>query len=175
MELTPIAKKFVLHWGEMGTTWGISRTVAQVHALLYVSGKAMHAEEITQTLGVARSNVSTSLRELQNWKLVKVQRELGDRRDYFATFSDVWELFRVVIRERKAREFDPTLEMLSECVDSDDFSLEDAASQKRLKETYDLMSTASSWADKTLTLEPSTLLKILKVGKTLSRSKKGSK
>jgi DNA-binding transcriptional regulator GbsR (MarR family) len=171
MELTPIAKKFVLHWGEMGTTWGISRTVAQVHALLFVVGKPMNAEQITETLGVARSNVSTSLRELQNWKLVKVEHELGDRRDYFATFTDVWELFRVVLRERKAREFNPTLEMLSECVHSNDFALEDKATRKRLKETFDLMSTASDWADKTLTLEPATLLKILKVGKTLSRKK----
>ncbi len=172
MELTPVAKKFVLHWGEMGATWGISRTVAQVHALLFVAGTPMNAEQITETLGVARSNVSTSLRELQNWKLVKVEHELGDRRDYFTTFTDVWELFRVVLRERKAREFNPTLQMLSECVKSDEFELEDPATQKRLKETYELMSTASNWADKTLTLEPATLLKILKVGKTLSRGKK---
>lgn len=169
MELTPVAKKFVLHWGEMGTTWGISRTVAQVHALLFVVGKPMNAEQITETLGVARSNVSTSLRELQNWKLVRIEHELGDRRDYFATFTDVWELFRVVLRERKAREFNPTLDMLRECVHSDEFRLEDKDTRKRLKETFDLMSTASDWADKTLTLEPATLLKILKVGKTLSR------
>src|SRR5438477_6786852 len=96
-DLSPVAKKFILHWGEMGTRWGINRTVAQVHALLYVSPRALNAEEIAGTLLVARSNVSTSLKELQNWGLVKVVRVLGDRRDHFATFEDVWQMFRVVM------------------------------------------------------------------------------
>src|SRR3954452_34601 len=112
MELTPVTEKFVLHWGEMGTRWGINRTVAQIHALLFLSPRPLHAEEIAETLGVARSNVSTSLRELQNWGIVRVIHVMGDRRDHFESMKDVWEMFRVVLDERKKRETDPTLHLL---------------------------------------------------------------
>ena len=116
MPLSPMEQKFVLHWGEMGTRWGINRTVAQVHALLFVSPGALHAEEIAATLAVARSNVSTSLRELQGWGIVRVVHVLGDRRDHFESVKDVWEIFRIVAEERKRREIDPTLRVLQECV-----------------------------------------------------------
>jgi DNA-binding transcriptional regulator GbsR (MarR family) len=115
--LTPVAEKFILHWGEMGTKWGINRTVAQVHALLFLSAKPIPADEIAETLAVARSNVSTSLRELQGWGIVRVVHVLGDRRDHFETLKDVWEIFRVVAEERKRREIDPTLRVLGECVE----------------------------------------------------------
>src|SRR5436305_15254605 len=114
--LTPVAQKFILHWGEMGTRWGINRTVAQVHALLYLSPKPVPADEIADTLAVARSNVSTSLRELQGWRIVRVVHVLGDRRDHFESIKDVWEIFRIVSEERKRREIDPTLNVLAECV-----------------------------------------------------------
>lgn len=114
--LTPVAQKFILHWGEMGTKWGINRTVAQVHALLFLSPKPIPADEIAETLAVARSNVSTSLRELQGWGIVRVVHVLGDRRDHFETTRDVWEIFRTVSEERKRREIDPTLRVLGECV-----------------------------------------------------------
>jgi DNA-binding transcriptional regulator GbsR (MarR family) len=114
--LSPVEKKFILHWGEMGTRWGINRTVAQIHALLYLSSTPVHAEEIAKTLSVARSNVSTSLRELQGWGIVKVVHVLGDRRDHFQAMTDVWEMFRIILEERKRREIDPTLEMLRSCV-----------------------------------------------------------
>jgi DNA-binding transcriptional regulator GbsR (MarR family) len=114
--LTPVAQKFILHWGEMGTRWGINRTVAQVHALLFLSPKPVPADEISQTLSVARSNVSTSLRELQGWGIVRVVHVLGDRRDHFESIKDVWEIFRTVSEERKRREIDPTLRVLSDCV-----------------------------------------------------------
>src|SRR5438093_13770719 len=117
IDLSPIKKKFILHWGEMGTRWGINRTVAQIHALLYLSRKPLHAEEIARTLSVARSNVSTSLRELQNWGIVKVVHVLGDRRDHFESLKDVWEMFRIILEERKRREIDPTLRVLQECVE----------------------------------------------------------
>src|SRR5206468_8133582 len=116
MSLTPIEQRFVLHWGEMGTRWGINRAVAQVHALLFVSPKPLHAEEIANTLSVARSNVSTSLRELQGWGIVRVVHVLGDRRDHFESLKDVWEIFRIVAEERKKREIDPTLRVLAQCV-----------------------------------------------------------
>jgi len=114
--LTPVAQKFILHWGEMGTRWGINRTVAQVHALLFLSPAPLPADEISETLAVARSNVSTSLRELQGWRIVRVVHVLGDRRDHFESIKDVWEIFRIVSEERKRREIDPTLRVLSECV-----------------------------------------------------------
>src|SRR3989449_4131026 len=115
-KLSPVRQKFILHWGEMGTRWGINRTVAQVHALLFVSQKPLHAEEIANTLAVARSNVSTSLRELQGWGIVRVAHVLGDRRDYFESMRDVWEMFRIILEERKRREVDPTLNVLRDCV-----------------------------------------------------------
>src|SRR6201998_365593 len=114
--LAPVEEKFILHWGEMGTKWGINRTVAQVHALLYLAAKPLPADEISTTLAVARSNVSTSLRELQGWGIVRVVPVLGDRRDHFESIKDVWEIFRIVSEERKRREIDPTLRVLAECV-----------------------------------------------------------
>src|SRR3981189_3474019 len=115
-KLSPIQEKFVLHWGEMGTRWGVNRTVAQIHALLYLSREPLHAELIASLLSVARSNVSNSLRELQGWGIVRVVHVLGDRRDHFESLKDVWEMFEVVSEERKRREIDPTLRVLAECV-----------------------------------------------------------
>src|ERR1700752_1416057 len=114
--LTPVAQKFILHWGEMGTRGGVNRTVAQVHALLFLSPKPLPADEISTTLAVARSNVSTSLRELQGWGIVRVVHVLGDRRGHFESVKDVWEIFRIVSEGRKRREIDPTLRVIGECV-----------------------------------------------------------
>src|SRR5437588_1259979 len=112
-----LAQKFILHWGEMGTRWGINRTVAQVHALLFLSEKPLPADEIVETLGVARSNISTSLRELQNWGIVRVVHVIGDRRDHFESMKDVFAMFRIIARERKKREIEPTLRVLRECIE----------------------------------------------------------
>ena len=113
-QLSPVQQKFILHWGEMGTRWGINRTVAQIHALLFLSPQPLNAEQIAETLAVARSNVSTSLKELQGWGIVKLVHVLGDKRDHFESMKDVWEMFRVVLDERKRREIDPTLKMLKD-------------------------------------------------------------
>ena len=114
--LSPVQQKFILHWGEMGTRWGVNRTAAQIHALLYLSELPLRADQIAATLTVARSNVSTSLRELQSWGVVRVVHEMGDRRDHFESMKDVWEMFQVILDERKRREVDPTLQMLGECM-----------------------------------------------------------
>ena len=114
--LSSVEQKFILHWGEMGTRWGINRTVAQVHALLFLSPRPVPADEISSTLAVARSNVSTSLRELQGWGIVRMVHVLGDRREHFESIKDVWEIFRIVSEERKRREIDPTLRVIGECV-----------------------------------------------------------
>ena len=124
----------------------------------------MAADEIAETLAVARSNVSNSLKELQNWNLVNVVHVIGDRRDHFATSGDVWELFRTVVRERKEREFDPTISVLKECLASGDVTKEDAGTKKRIEETLNLMESLSSWGEQMLKLEPSTLMKVMKLG-----------
>jgi len=112
MTLSKAASEFILHWGEMGNRWGVNRTVAQVHALLYLSEEPLTAEEIAETLSVARSNVSTSLRELQNWELVQTTHQMGDRRDFFSTSQDVWQLFLTVVQQRVEREIVPTISAL---------------------------------------------------------------
>ena len=114
--LTPAAQKFVLHWGEMGQAWGINRTMAQVHALLFVAPTPLDAEEISTLLDVSRSNVSTSLRELITWGVVRRVHVIGDRRDRFESLKDVMETFRVIMAERKRREMDPTIALLEHCV-----------------------------------------------------------
>jgi DNA-binding transcriptional regulator GbsR (MarR family) len=115
-ELTGLQKQYILHWGEMGTKWGINRTVAQIHALLYLSPEPVPAEKIAETLSVARSNVSTSIRELETWGIVRAVHVLGDRREHYESMKDVWEMFRLVIEQRKRREIDPTREMLRRCL-----------------------------------------------------------
>ena len=115
--MPPFAQNFILHWGEMGTKWGINRTVAQIHALLFISEEPLNAEGICNRLGVARSNVSNSLKELQNWGIVNVVHLPGDRRDHFESVKDVYELFRIIATERKRREIDPTLRNLRKSSD----------------------------------------------------------
>ena len=167
--LTPISRRFILHWGEMGTRWGVNRTVAQIHALLFLTGRPMHAEEIAEILVVARSNVSNSLRELLGYQLVNVAHQLGDRRDHYETSLDVWELFRTVVRERKLREFDPTVRMLEACVTDGEFKDEDPEVRARIKETLALMTSLSSWGEEMLRLEPVTLMKIMKLGSRIQK------
>lgn len=167
--LSEVTSRFVLHWGEMGSRWGVNRTVSQIHALLYLMGRPMHAEEISQVLSVVRSNVSTSLKELQNWNLVRVVHLHGDRRDHFETSSDVWDLFRTVVRERKEREFDPTVAVLRECVADKAFSKESEGAQKRIRETLELMESLSTWIDEMIRLEPHTIMKIMKLGSKVQK------
>jgi len=162
--LTPVSERFVLHWGEMGSRWGVNRTMAQIHALLFVTGRPMHADEICELLDVARSNASTSLRELQSWGLVRIVHLLGDRRDHFETSGDVWELLRVIVRGRKAREFEPTVQVLRECLSHPELGRESALSRQRVGETLVLMETLSVWVDEMLRLPPETLMKIMKLG-----------
>ena len=156
--LTPVAQKFILHWGEMGTKWGINRTVAQVHALLFLSPKPLPADEISSTLAVARSNVSTSLRELQGWGIVRVVHILGDRRDHFETTKDVWEIFRTVSEERKRREIDPTLRVLSECVQELKASPQgDAYTRERLENMLGFLTTMTGLFEEVLRMPTGTL------------------
>jgi len=142
--LTPVARRFILHWGEMGTRWGVNRTVAQVHALLYLSPEPLTAETIASTLSVARSNVSNSLRELQGWGIVRVVHTLGDRRDHFESMKDVWEMFQVILDERKRREIDPTIQMLQASMAELEKPGADAHARKRLKEMLGFFEAATT-------------------------------
>jgi DNA-binding transcriptional regulator GbsR (MarR family) len=160
----PVGRRFVLHWGEMAWRWGVNRTVSQIHALLFLAGRPMHAEEIAALLQVARSNVSNSLRELENWKLVRLVHLAGDRRDHFETAQDPWELMRIIVRERKSREFDPTIAVLRECVSDPAFSRQEPGAQKRMRETLALMESLSAWADEMLALETATLARLARLG-----------
>ena len=164
-----LGARFVLHWGEMGWRWGVNRTVAQIHALLFLLGRPLPAEDIASILQVARSNVSNSLRELINLKLVRLSHRVGERRDQFETSKDVWELFRTVVRERKAREFDPTVAMLSELSADPEFAQEDAGARQRIQETLALMTALSSWGEEMLRLEPATLTKVMKLGSRIQK------
>jgi len=165
MKLTPLTRKFVLHWGEMGTRWGINRTVAQVHALLFVSPKPPQAEEIVEILSVARSNVSTSLKELQNWGLVKVVHVLGDRRDHFETHKDVWALFQIILAERKRREIDPTVALLREAVaDTKSEGKADDYAREQLARMVEFFESATACYDNIGKLSPSALRKLAKMG-----------
>jgi DNA-binding transcriptional regulator GbsR (MarR family) len=156
--LSPAAQKFILHWGEMGTRWGINRTVAQVHALLLLSPRPMAAEEIARTLSVARSNVSTSLRELQGWRIVRSVSVFGDRRQHFESMKDLYELFRVILEERKRREFDPTIEVVRECVaESKKTGASDAYARERMEELLEFIVLLSALFEEFRNLSPTAM------------------
>ena len=168
-KFSPVAQKFILHWGEMGTRWGINRTVAQIHALLFLSPRPLPAEKIAATLGIARSNVSNSLHELQNWGIVRVVHVLGDRRDHFESMKDVFAMFRVISRERKKREIDPTLQVLHECIAAADKpKLADRYTRERLTDLLQFFEMAEAAYLQWERLPTTALLKLAKMGnKTL--------
>ncbi|MFZ4767757.1 MAG: GbsR/MarR family transcriptional regulator [Roseimicrobium sp.] len=164
-DLTPIARKFILHWGEMGMRWGINRTMAQIHALLYLSERPMHAEEICGALEMARSNVSVALRELQGWGIVKLVHLPGDRRDHFEGMKDVFEMFRVIANERRRREVDPTLRLINDCLaEAGKPKASEAYVRERLeamKEFFDLTTTFAAQLDR---MQTGALVKVAKMG-----------
>ena len=169
-ELAPVQQKFILHWGEMGLKWGINRTVAQIHALLYLSPKPLTAEDICESLGVARSNASNSLRELQNWGIVKVVHIMGDRRDHFEAMKDVWEMFRIVLAERKKREVDPTIEMLKSSVEElKRQPQKDSYTMERLSEMKGFFETMSGWYQQVNQLPTPAVVKFVKMGEKIRK------
>jgi DNA-binding transcriptional regulator GbsR (MarR family) len=169
-ELTPLEQKFILHWGEMGAKWGINRTVAQIHALLFLSETPLNAEDIASRLNVARSNVSNSLRELQGWGIVKVVHRLGDRRDHFESMKDVWEMFRIIVDERKKREADPVLAMLRDAVvEAKKPGAADAYTRERLADMLQFFEVVTSWAEQTRKLPTPAVVRMVKMGDKLAR------
>lgn len=170
MQLTPAVEKYVLHWGEMGTRWGTNRTVAQIHALLYLSPEPLRADQICELLSVARSNVSTSIRELQSFGLVRMTHVLGDRRDYFESLNDCWELFRVIVEQRKQRELNPTLTMLRDCAkDVDAESDTHPETKRRIRNMLDFVENTSAWYEQMRDIPSNTLTKLMKLGAGITK------
>jgi DNA-binding transcriptional regulator GbsR (MarR family) len=170
MKMTPAVEKYVLHWGEMGTRWGTNRTVAQIQALLYLSPNPLRADEIVDLLSVARSNVSTSIRELQSYGLVRMTHLLGDRRDYFESLHDVWELFRVIIEQRKQKELNPTLAMLKGVAEEVKAEKEtDAVTKERIQNMLVFVESTSDWYEQISGIPTSTLTKIMALGTKITK------
>jgi DNA-binding transcriptional regulator GbsR (MarR family) len=170
MEMTPAVEKYVLHWGEMGTRWGTNRTVAQIQALLYLSPDPLHADQIVDLLSVARSNVSTSIRELQSYGLVRMTHVLGDRRDYFESIHEVWDLFRVIIEQRKQRELNPTLAMLKECANEVDAEKKtDPVTKQRIKNMLQFVESTSDWYEQISEIPTGTLTKLMALGTKITK------
>ena len=173
--LPPVTQKFILHWGEMGTRWGINRTVAQIHALLFTSARPLNAEEICEDLGVARSNVSNSLKELQNWGIVRVVHLSGDRRDHFESMQDVFEMFRTIAAERKRREIDPTLAILRECLaESGASQPAEAHTRQRLEDLLGFFELATQFYEQMNRLPTKTAVAAFRMGDKLLKFVGGS-
>jgi len=169
-ELTPAMQDFILHWGEMGSSWGINRTVAQIYAMLYLSPKPITADEICETLSLARSTVSTGLRELHGWGVVRVLHVLGDRRDHFETMHDIWEMFRVILNERKRREFDPTLDILRKTVISlSEDNSSDTFAKEKVAEMLDLFETITYAYNQVEKMPTESIKKMAKLGDGLAK------
>jgi DNA-binding transcriptional regulator GbsR (MarR family) len=162
--LSPLAQRFILHFGEMGSRWGINRTVGQMYALLYVLGKPLNADEIADYLSFSRSNVSMGLKELQSWRLVKLLHLPGDRREYFEPPKDIWDIFKALLEERRRREVEPTLSMLRDALLEHPTTDADIAAQKRMRDMYKLIELSSAWFDDVQRLSPETLASLMKMG-----------
>ena len=179
MELSKSAREFILHWGEMGNRWGVNRTVAQVHALLYLTAEPLTPEEIAETLQIARSNVSTSLQELLNWELAQATHRMGDRRTFFSTSHDVWQLFLTVVEQRVEREIEPTIAALGR------LAVEARAEKQpevtaRIVGMHAFLEEMHGWYQQMTKLPPNTLRSLVNLGAGVtkwlpSRKAKGEK
>jgi DNA-binding transcriptional regulator GbsR (MarR family) len=169
MNLAPLTQRFVLHFGEMGSRWGINRTVGQIYALLFVSAKPLNADEIAEGLGFSRSNVSMGLKELSSWNLVRLHHLPNDRREYFETPEDVWAIFRTLAAERRKREIDPTLSMLRDALMERPALAEDIHAQSRMKEMHDLIELGTTWLDEVQSMDSASLASMMKMGTQMKK------
>ena len=170
MNLTPTMEKYILHWGEMGTRWGVNRSIAQIHALLYLAPAPLTAEAIADTLSIARSNVSTSLKELQAFGLIRLTHVLGDRRDHFESIKDNWEMLRLIVEERKRREIDPTIAMLRDCAREAEADPKTAPEVKaRIESMLLFLDGLAGWYDQVKTLPKSTLITLIRLGAKVAK------
>lgn len=169
MQLSPLIQRFVLHFGEMGSRWGINRTVGQIYALLFTAPRPLNADEIAESLGFSRSNVSIGLKELESWKLVRLSHQPGDRREYFSAPDDVWTIFRTLAEERRRREIDPTLSMLREVQLETPTAPDDQHAQRRMQEMYQLIVLVTGWIEEMQKLDVATLEKLMRLGTRVTK------
>ena len=169
MIMPPLMEPFVAHFGEMGSRWGINRTVGQIYALLFLSEQPLHADEIGETLAISRSNVSMSMKELESWQLVKLSRVPGDRREYYSALGSVWDIFRKVAAERRRREVAPTLTILRQSLLATPGESAERYAQGRMREMYELAEMANKWFDELESLSPDSLRQLMKLGSKVQK------
>ncbi|TFZ08959.1 GbsR/MarR family transcriptional regulator [Ramlibacter humi] len=167
--LPPLSREFVSHFGEMGSRWGINRTVGQIYALIFISERSLNADEIAEALEFSRSNVSMGLKELQSWRLVRLKHQPGDRREYFEAPQDVWEIFRVLAEERRRREIEPTLSMLRMALLQDPVNEADRHAQERMRQMHGLIDRLMTWFDDVQKLAPETAMQLMGMGATVTK------
>lgn len=174
--LAPAVRQFVLHWGEMGTQWGVNRSVAQIHALLYLSERPLNAEEISEKLGIARSNTSNSLKELMGWQLIRRVPMLGDRREHFEAEVDLWQMLTAIAKGRKQREVDPAVAALKICrAEAEQDSSISPVARKRIEAMQEFVTTMDQWHDDMINVPPAKLLTAIKLGRKVLNFLPGSK
>jgi len=167
--LSPLVRSFVSHFGEMGSRWGINRTVGQIYALIFVSPRPLNADDIGESLEFSRSNVSMGLKELQAWRLVRLRHLPGDRREYFEAPTDAWEIFRTLAEERRRREIEPTLSMLRNALLEEATTEEDRIAQQRMKSMHDLIELMTNWFDDVQRMDQKTIAQLMKMGSKVQR------
>ena len=164
MNLPPLTQQFVMHFGEMGSRWGVNRTVGQIYALLFVAAKPLNADDVGEALAFSRSNVSMGLKELQSWGLVKLIHLPNDRREYFQAPEDVWAIFRTLAAERRKREIDPTLSMLRDALMEQPSVAEDIHAQARMRQMHEFIERMTDWLDDVQKMDSDTLVSLMKMG-----------
>ena len=167
--LSPLVRSFVSHFGEMGSRWGINRTVGQIYALIFVSPRPLNADDIGESLEFSRSNVSMGLKELQAWRLVRLRHLPGDRREYFEAPTDAWEIFRTLAEERRRREIEPTLSMLRNALLEEATTEEDRIAQQRMKSMHDLIELMTTWFEDVQRMDQKTIAQLMKMGSKVQR------
>lgn len=167
--LPPLVERFVLHFGEMGSRWGVNRTVGQIYALLFLSDRPLHAEDITDALGISRSNVSMGLKELDSWQLIRRRHLPNDRRDHFEAPDDIWQIVRTLAEQRRKREIDPTLTLLRDVVMETPGTPQETHAQGRMRELHDMIELLTGWSDDVQRLDDDSLRQLLAMGAGVSR------
>lgn len=164
--LPAAVRQFVLHWGEMGGQWGVNRSVAQIHALLYLSDRPLNADEIGEKLGIARSNISNSLKELISWKLVRRVPVMGDRREHFEAEVDLWQMLTRIAEGRKEREIDPAVAALKVCkAEAEEDPRISRIAKSRIEAMHDFVTTMDDWHREMIAIPPNRLMLLVKMGR----------
>lgn len=164
--LPPAVQQFVLHWGEMGGQWGVNRSVAQIHALLYLSDRPLNAEEISDTLRIARSNTSNSLKELLGWKLIRRVPMMGDRREHYEAEVDLMQMLTRIAEGRKEREIDPAVAALKVCREEAGADPRiSATARERIEAMHGFVTTLDDWYAQMIAIPPSRLMLLIRMGK----------